>query len=369
MSDLLIINRTQFGYHVNTLFYSRYLKQHYKVNFLCWDYGKPRTQVDGVTVTYVSRRGPKVLRYLRFFFSAAWHVLRTRGVTVVEYFPGCAFLPAFGRKGKLVLNIRTGCVSRNALRRWMNNSLLSVETAFFDHVMVISESLGRKLGLPVRKLHVLPLGANVISEGIKRFNTLRFLYVGTLHQRRIEETLVGLRLFLDNDGADVLCKYKIIGTGYGREEESLRRLVPRLGLEGVVDVVGFVQHDHLRSYFDESNVGVSYIPMTEFYDVQPPTKTFEYLLSGMPVIATETQENKRVVNSSNGVLIPSNPEGFYEGLKRLKGRLRGFESGRIRKSVEPYLWENIILRNLKPYLDGIIGGKCNAPEKGSEIGA
>jgi glycosyltransferase involved in cell wall biosynthesis len=357
MNDLLIINRTQFGYHVNTLFYSRYLKEHYKVTFLCWDYGRPKTQVHGVTVTYVSRRGPKFLRYLRFLVAGVRRVLKNSGVTVVEYFPGCSFLRLFGYRGKLVVNIRTGAVSMSGLRRWMDNNLMRLETAFFDHVMVISSSLGRKLGLSVRKLHVLPLGANVISQRRKRFDTLRFLYVGTLHQRRLEETLVGLRRFLDNDGAGVPCEYKIIGTGYGREEESLRSLAHRLGLQGVVDVVGFVQHDSLESYFKESNVGVSYIPMTEFYDVQPPTKTFEYLLSGMPVIATQTQENKRVVNSFNGVLIPSNPEGFYKGLKELTCRLGEFDSERIRKSVEPYLWENIVLRNLKPHLDKIMGAK------------
>jgi nucleoside-diphosphate-sugar epimerase len=67
-------------------------------------------------------------------------------------------------------------------------------------------------------------------------------------------------------------------------------------------------------YFDIHNIGVSYIPMLKCFDNQPPTKTFEYLLSGMPVIATATNANKDIINDVNGVLINDNSEEVYNGL-------------------------------------------------------
>jgi len=39
-----------------------------------------------------------------------------------------------------------------------------------------------------------------------------------------------------------------------------------------------------------------------YYDCQPATKTFEYILSGMVCIATSTYENKKLINNINGVL-------------------------------------------------------------------
>lgn len=41
--------------------------------------------------------------------------------------------------------------------------------------------------------------------------------------------------------------------------------------------------------------------MTEYYDSQPPTKTFEYALSGLYVLATKTRENEKVITNDNGV--------------------------------------------------------------------
>jgi glycosyltransferase involved in cell wall biosynthesis len=95
--------------------------------------------------------------------------------------------------------------------------------------------------------------------------------------------------------------------------------------------------------------------MTDYYDVQPVTKTFEYLLSGMPVIATNTSENRKVINQGNGVLIGDTAEDFYTGLKTiLKNRLF-FDSVKIRNNSMEYTWYNIVDKNLKIYLDQVCG--------------
>jgi glycosyltransferase involved in cell wall biosynthesis len=92
------------------------------------------------------------------------------------------------------------------------------------------------------------------------------------------------------------------------------------------------------------------VPITPYYDFQPVTKLYEYMLSGMPVIATNTHENRLVVNDDNGVLINDTPEDFCNGLAKICENRNSYNSLDIRKTVESYTWENIVNTILKPYL-------------------
>ena len=92
--------------------------------------------------------------------------------------------------------------------------------------------------------------------------------------------------------------------------------------------------------------------MTDFFDVQPVTKTFEHLVSGMPVIATATSENRLVVNEENGVLIDDTATGFYEGLKQLAAQKGSFDSEKIMRDSEKYQWRSIVAA-MQEYLLGL----------------
>ena len=114
-----------------------------------------------------------------------------------------------------------------------------------------------------------------------------------------------------------------------------------------------IHKNKLGPFYERCNVGVAYIPKTEFFDIQPSTKIFEYLFAGMPVIATATLENKRVIMNDNGILIEDNPESFYEGLKRLYNKRHFFDSKIIKKTCGQYSWNRIVKKNLRPYLENL----------------
>lgn len=78
--------------------------------------------------------------------------------------------------------------------------------------------------------------------------------------------------------------------------------------EGVRKKLGLENKD-LEPYFEQANVGISFVPMTDHYDAQPATKTFEYSNSGLYVLGTATTENKKSIDN-NGVLIQDTPESF-----------------------------------------------------------
>jgi len=353
MKNLLIINPNQFGYNNATYYYCNYLKEDYSITYLCWDHKLPKIDMAGVKVVYVNRRGNMIARSLRFLRYAFKELRNEPTIVFIKYFKIVSLaLRLLKPTYNYVLDIRTGSVHKNSSVRRLHDARLRFETRFFKNVTVISESLAEKLGLK-HKAHILPLGADIISKKNKSFDELNLLYVGTLYNRTIDNTIRGFKQFYDELKGQIPLSYIIIGSGPGNEEADLKNLITQLGLTEVVRIAGRIPHDQLMPHFDISNVGISYVPLTDYYDVQPVTKTFEYLLSGMPVIATNTSENRKVISQDNGVLIGETPEDFCSGLKEVFDRRQLFDSGTIRNTSMDYTWENIVQNNLKNYLEKI----------------
>lgn len=344
---LLIINRSQFGYHIDTFYYCKYLSNKYDITYLCWDYNKPRQEIDGVTVKYVSRDGSKIKRYLRYIKESISEARSGYDICFVVYFVGCILVKMFSRSGKHICDIRTGYVRNNNINRIIYNFLMKQESMLFEKVTVISKSLAELLHLSnSKKISILPLGSDVISEEDKKFNEIKLLYVGTLEYRNLEQTLHGFYKFYEEYKNKTNIDYIIIGTGSHGEEDKLREITRSYGLENVVKILGLLPHSELKPYFDKQNLGISYIPKTSYFDCQPATKTFEYILSGMPVIATSTKENCIAINDINGVLISDNSDEFYKGLCQFYSRSHEFNSNDIRNSCIQFTWENIVKNTL-----------------------
>jgi glycosyltransferase involved in cell wall biosynthesis len=118
---------------------------------------------------------------------------------------------------------------------------------------------------------------------------------------------------------------------------------------------GQVKYIELPKYYNASNIGIVYIPQKDYYEYQPSTKLYEYLLAGMPVIATNTFENrKEISNIKYGVICQDNPNSFSNALKVIQENLFNFQSGQIIGDKKVNSWENIVNKNLEPYIRKII---------------
>jgi glycosyltransferase involved in cell wall biosynthesis len=353
MKKLLIINQASFGYHLDTYYYCKYLKDFYDIVYICWDHGLKRIEMDGVRVLYVNREGNTIFRTMRFLLLVLREIKDKRDTVFIKYFKVVSLaLRMFKPHNCMVLDIRTGSVHEERIIRWLQDTRLKIETYFFRHITVISESLAKKLGIEL-KAHILPLGADVISTSNKNFESLHLLYVGTLFNRNLDITIRGFKLFYDEFKDKIPVSYTIIGKGLYNELQALRNIVSQYGISSVVKITGLIPHNELTPYFDSANIGVSFVPLTTFYDCQPVTKTFEYLLSGMPVIATNTSENRKVINHDNGVLVGDKLDEFYAGIKEAFEKRHLFNSVTIRHQAMRYTSKEIVRKNLKQYLHSI----------------
>jgi len=354
--NLVIINQMQFGYHIDTYYYCKYLRNFFDITYICWDQSLPRIRRQHIEVVYVSRKGiilKRSLRFIKIVLKKIRAISRNNVIIFLYYFKVVSLiLKIIKLKHTFVLDIRTGNIDPRKLTRVFFDALMKFETIFFKNITVASESLAQKLKLN-HKAHILPLGADIISSTDKTFDKLHLLYVGTLFNRNIDVTIHGFNKFYKEFKNQISLSYTIIGTGPNNKEQALRELAGQYGLADIVNVAGMIPHTQLKTWFDTANVGVSYVPVTDYYDCQPVTKTFEYLLSGLPVIATNTSENQKVIKPGNGVIVGDTAEDFYSGLKAIIEKQHLFDSSIIRNEAIGSTWENIVQKNLKVYLEQI----------------
>jgi len=337
---LLLLCQHQFGYHSDTYHYCRHLANRYEISYLCWDYRQKKLTVPDVKVIYVSRKGNLASRNLRYIQRAVHEIGIGYDYHFIKYFRGCSLIQFLSKKSNFLLDIRSASVLEKKWNRIVYNLCMKAEMALFKNISVISMSLAQKLKISHRAF-ILPLGADIISSCPRKMTQMQLLYVGTLYNRNIEKTVRGFQMFYELYKDRIPLRFTIVGTGFTYEETQLKSLVRELGLESVVKVKGHVPYDELQPFFDQHNIGISFIPLTDYFDVQPPTKTFEYLLSGMPVIATQTLENKAVISSKDGVLIKDTAHAFFDGLTQLYKNLSHYDTQDIRSRAMSYTWGKI----------------------------
>lgn len=346
--SLLIVCKEQFGYLTDVYKWCEYLRDEYDITMLTLNDGAEKIRLDGIRNIYVPNGGTRLLRGLLFMLYSFASILVFKGLIVVCHFDGCIYFKTIFPNKRMLLDIRTLDVSDNEAVRKKNDSFLRKCVSKYDFVTCISEGVRSSLGLSKDKSAILPLGAEIVCNGAKSFDSLHLLYVGTLYNRHIETTIDGFSMALDKLGHDFDIEYDILGTGLGDEENILNSHIARYGLEDKVHLHGYVRHDCLNPFFEKCNVGVSFVPITEYYENQPPTKTFEYALSGLYVIATDTYSNREVITPDNGCLIQDSAEDFCRAITNLVSIHP--DSNKIRKSLDAFRWEAIVDGIMKPIL-------------------
>ncbi len=345
MKKILIVTPKQFGYHIDYWKYATYLSEKYEVNFICWDYKLEKINEENIKVVYIQRNKNIIYRNINFIKEII-KVCKNNDFRIIfmNYFKGCSLIRIFlfNKKFRFHIDIRTGSIRERKWKRVFENNLIKSETLFYSSKSVISEGLRKVIGLPEKTI-IIPLGANLIP--IKKIKTDQFklLYVGTFYNRNIHETIVGIAKFIEtNKQAKII--FDIIGSGDQKTESIIKSAINEYKLEKIINLKGYITHDKLKYYFQEANVGISYIPITEYFQFQPATKTYEYLLAGIPVLATNTYENKKIINESNGLIVNDNSESFAIGLEKLIKNYHNFNLIEIQNSAREFEWKKIIDR-------------------------
>ena len=257
MNRLLIISRQQFGYLVDIYKWCEHISDDYQVDVVTFD-GKEKIILDkpNIKVHYVSYKGNKTLRGIRYILVSLWYMLFFKGNIIVEYFSGCDIFKKLLPWKKMILDIRTLSIKKDEVLRTKDNNAIKKCCQAYDFTTIISEGTRDAISLDKQKSAIVPLGSDVISTTEKTFDTLRLLYVGTLSGRDIDKTVKGLAIFKEAH-PDVAIHYDIVGDGYNNELSKLKELTKELNITDCVTLHGFKPHTEIKVFLDKCNIGVS----------------------------------------------------------------------------------------------------------------
>lgn len=345
-NKLLIVAPYQFGELSDCYYWAKYVTlEGWDVTYLGYRYHQREIKersYSGVRVVGVMHSKNRIIHGFKFLSSIIKEIIVHKHKNVIVCrFPKCEVLPRLFPNRNIILDVRTLSVAPNESAREVADNELRRITKFFKKTSVISRGVGEKLG---GVCPILPLGAEPLSMVAKNFNSLRLFYIGTFNNRNLSQFIEGLALYQAQSG-DRTATFDIVGGGNEAEVQKIKDTIAHTGVKGV-ELHGYLTHEESQPYFDRCNVGVCYVPVTDYYQHQPPTKLYEYLLSGMACISTNTISNLEVMRENNGVVVYDNPESVAEGLLKLQSRLSNYNSENIGLTSLNYHWRNIVKNSL-----------------------
>jgi len=337
---IIFFHRSQlhFRFHIS---FAKELTKYCDVSWLCLDQGKPIIEIPNVSHIFLESKKYKFLNFLNYIYSIIRILIGNQyDLYYVKNFPLCFILPLFFPKRKLILQLATPSVKdRKFVRILENIFLIKLNTLFYKSIIVGTEHMVSRFNLPDSKTYKSSYGFDQLSTVNKKFDHISLLYIGTLNNRELEKTIYGFSKFYQEYCEKIKIKYDIIGSGNEKFVGRVIRAIQDTGLNDVIKYHGWMDDEQVIPFFDCCNLGVTFVPITDFYDIALVTKNFEYILSGIPVIATNTTKNKQYVNSDNGILVDDNESAFYDGLVRFYDVRNEFDSANIRETCSFFAWE------------------------------
>ncbi len=171
---------------------------------------------------------------------------------------------------------------------------------FPNIVRNVPELIEVKQGWDLHQRLAIPAGKRIL------------LYQGSIQEHRgIEETIEAITQLAG-------CVLVVIGYGYHRP--ALEDLVRRRGLTERVKFFGPIPNDELLYYTASADVGLCIIQGQSLsYRWSLPNKLFEYMMAGIPVVASDYEEMGRVVREEGvgTVCDPTDPASIVAAVRAI----------------------------------------------------
>jgi glycosyltransferase involved in cell wall biosynthesis len=166
--------------------------------------------------------------------------------------------------------------------------------------------------------------------------------VGSLFKREIIKCVEGFHSYVQKH-PEARARFVIIGTA----ENELKEINAYIGehdLKNKVHTLGYIPQTRLSYFFNHSHCGISFMPLTNSYRLQPNTKTYEYLVNGIPVIAVAALDNIQLINSSKvpcGLIINDTRDEVEGAIGQMLNNRHLYIKEDIAKEFKRFVWDNL----------------------------
>jgi glycosyltransferase involved in cell wall biosynthesis len=196
-----------------------------------------------------------------------------------------------------------------------------------DHVFVQSERMKQDIaayGVSRDKMTPVPMGVPPrlfawMSGARREIDEDKVVYLGTLARpRRLETLIEAFALVLKEFPATRLY---MVGRGdVPADRTVLEELGVRLGIADSIVFTGFLPIEEAWAQAASAAVCVSPIYRGPLFDCGSPTKLYEYMAIGCPVVANDNPEQAQVLKECPvGPCVPWGAENFAKGICQVLG--------------------------------------------------
>lgn len=310
-------------------------------------YRSEKIPLDGFShVDYVHTPPSSILSRVRFHWKMFAAALGTDAEAVMFGSQVCHFLPFLrllasfrARRPVYILDIRTIPVDlddgwRSKREVWRYNAAIRLADRFCDGITVITPMLGETVKPHLKRIkgelgvwtsgvcleHFEPEGVSMreaLSLGEKKV----LLYHGTLSPNRgLQDAIRALALLKDRYPELV---FLIVGDGKGKQE--LESLATSMNLTDRVIFTGKVPYSDVPKYVRTADISILPFPDIVWWRVSSPIKLMEYLVMGVPIVATDIPAHRWVSDQTGGVelAVDSSPDNLAAAISSL------FEKGSV----------------------------------------
>ncbi|MBN1509388.1 MAG: glycosyltransferase family 4 protein [Sedimentisphaerales bacterium] len=249
--------------------------------------------------------------------------------------------------------------------RWLISRLFDrferMVVRFFDYVIYTTPRVGARYeAMKVRCGRVENYPIIEMSDARPRQPQEKIIYLGVMAESRgLVKVVEAFAQVVKEHPRWKLC---LVGTySPASFEGELKDLVKKLGVEANVEFLAWVPYEEKEKLSSQAAMGViAYLPYANNTSCLP-NKLFDYMLVGLPAIASDFPLYREVVEGSRcGLLVdPSKPQeiaGAMEYLIKHPGEARRMGENGRQAVLEQYNWEREGERLLEIY-DTVLGQK------------
>jgi len=170
---------------------------------------------------------------------------------------------------------------------------------------------------------------------------LELIYVGSVSKARGRDVMLEAVALANRQ--EIVARLTLVGAG-ADEREHCKDYARRLGIAEAVCVHGRVPGDEIPEFLKDADAGICIWEDRPWWRFNPPTKLFEYLVAGLPVLASNIRTHTQYVSDwHNGLIFQYDSVSLAEAIGKLRERRAELPALKQRawESGEQYLWGRI----------------------------
>ena len=181
-----------------------------------------------------------------------------------------------------------------------------------------------------------------LRGGVSEEDTpLELVYVGSVSKERGRDIMLEALALANRDA----CIARLTLVGASDEELAYcREYARQIGVADAVRVRGRIPGAEIPACLQDADAGLCLWEDRPWWRFNPPTKLFEYLVAGLPVLASDIRTHTAyVADGSNGFIFRYDSNGLARAIHRMwqkRSELRQLKL-QARASGQPYIWQRI----------------------------